>query len=166
MNAPHPAAYLDLVRRSPGQMAKSWYVLFFQLPGLPEAMTMAAGALAIRRAFAGAGLEPALVDHYAEAARVPGAMTAMMNYYRANAATLSRWGPGRAARIETPTLVIWGERDPYLGVELAKSSADQASDASVTLVPDAGHWVQMQAAEAVNARLTAWLDAKGLVRPT
>ena len=165
MNAPHPAAYLDLVRRSPGQMAKSWYVLFFQLPALPEAMTTAAGALAVRRALAGAGLEPALVDHYAEAARVPGAMTAMMNYYRANTTTLSEWGPGRAARIEVPTLVVWGERDPYLGVGLARASADQASDATLALFPDAGHWVQVQAASAVNARLAAWLDAKGLAHP-
>jgi pimeloyl-ACP methyl ester carboxylesterase len=165
MNAPHPAAYLDLVRRNPAQMAKSWYVLFFQLPALPEVMTTAAGALAVRRAFTGAGLDSQLVSRYAEAARAPGAMTAMMNYYRANTATLAKWSAGRAARIDVPTLVLWGEEDPYLSVELAQSSAGQALEAEVARFAGVGHWVQMQAAGAVNARLAGWMAAKGLSPP-
>ena len=51
MNAPHPAAFLDHLRRSPAQWAKSWYILFFQLPWLPEALTTAADARTVRRAF-------------------------------------------------------------------------------------------------------------------
>ena len=42
LNAPHPAAMRAFVRRHPGQLARSWYVAFFQLPGLPERMLAAA----------------------------------------------------------------------------------------------------------------------------
>jgi pimeloyl-ACP methyl ester carboxylesterase len=170
MNAPHPAAYLDLVRRSPGQLARSWYVLFFQLPWLPEAMTTAAGARAVRRAFAGTAampdvFPPDLLDHYAEAARAPGAMTAMINYYRANAAELGRWGPGRAAPITTPTLVIWGERDAFLSASLAEAKGAGVADLTVERLPHAAHWVQQEDAEGVNRRLADWLTAKGLAPP-
>jgi epoxide hydrolase 4 len=170
MNAPHPAAYLSYLRGHPAQWAKSWYVLFFQLPWLPEALTLAAGARTVRRAFSEtaanrAAFTPELLDHYAKAAQVPGAMTAMINYYRANAAELGRWGPGRAATITAPTLVIWGEQDPFLSVGLAEASRAHVGDLTVEPLPHAAHWVQQEDPEGVNRRLAAWLVAKGLAAP-
>jgi pimeloyl-ACP methyl ester carboxylesterase len=166
MNAPHPGAYLDLIARSPAQLARSWYAAFFQLPWLPEAATTGAGALAVRRAFArGGAIAPEAIDHYAEAALAPGAMSAMINYYRANAASLGRWRGDPSAPIAAPTLVIWGERDPYLALELAAASAARAADASLARLPGVGHFVQQEAPEAVNERLEAWLRAKGLAGP-
>ena len=50
MNVPHPAIFARTVRRSPRQMLRSWYMLFFQLPGLPEWATTRRDALAVRRA--------------------------------------------------------------------------------------------------------------------
>jgi pimeloyl-ACP methyl ester carboxylesterase len=158
VNAPHPAAYVDLVRRSPGQLARSWYALFFQLPGLPEAATTALGARAVRRAFAGA-VPADLVDHYAAAARAPGAMTAMINYYRANPGRIGRYA--KAPPIVAPTLVLWGERDPYLAASLAETSAARCADAEVVRLPHAGHWAQMEAADTVNGRIADWMRAKG-----
>ncbi|MDR3510685.1 MAG: alpha/beta hydrolase [Caulobacteraceae bacterium] len=165
LNAPHPAAYLEHLRRSPSQMLKSWYVAFFQLPWLPEALTTAAGARAVRRAFTATAANPAcftpeLLDHYAEAARAPGAMTAMINYYRANAAGLGRWGPGQAAPIEVPTLVLWGERDPFLDPALANPGKAYALDLTVERLPHAAHWVQQEDAVGVNRRLADWLKAR------
>jgi pimeloyl-ACP methyl ester carboxylesterase len=167
LNAPHPAAYLELVRHSPAQWARSWYVLFFQLPWLPEALTTAADARAVRRSFSATAANPAcftpeLLDHYAEAARAPGAMTAMINYYRANALTLGRWGPGRAARIDTPTLVVWGQQDRFLGPALADPGPRYVSDLTVERLAGAGHWVQQEDAAGVNQRLAAWLTAQGM----
>jgi epoxide hydrolase 4 len=170
MNAPHPRAYLDYLRKHPAQWLRSWYVLFFQLPWLPEALTTAGGARAVRRAFAATAANPAcftpeLLDHYADAARAPGAMTAMINYYRANAADLGRWAPGAAGSIATPTLIVWGEQDPFLGAALAEASAAHVADAVVERLPHAAHWVQQEDAAGVNRRLAAWLQAKGLTHP-
>jgi pimeloyl-ACP methyl ester carboxylesterase len=170
MNAPHPAAYLAYLRGHPAQWAKSWYVAFFQLPWLPEALTLAADARTVRRAFSATAANPAafppeLLDHYAKAAQAPGAMTAMINYYRANAAELGRWGPGRTAPITAPTLVIWGEQDPFLSVGLAQASGPYVKDLTVERLPHAAHWVQQEDAEGVNQRMAAWLAAKGLASP-
>ena len=87
LNAPHPAAMGRFVRRHPGQLARSWYVAFFQLPGLPERMLAAADF-----AWLGNGLAPHQpprhVHHqdlarYREAWARPGALTAMLSWYRA-----------------------------------------------------------------------------------
>ena len=169
MNAPHPAAYIAYMRGHPAQWLRSWYVLFFQLPWLPEAGILAMGARGVRQAFGAAvnpdAFPPDLLDHYAEAAQAPGAMTAMINYYRANAAGFSRWGADKTAPIAAPTLVVWGEQDPFLGVDLAQASANLASDATVERLPGAGHWVQQEDAAGVNARIATWLKAKGLAHP-
>ena len=59
------------------------------------------------------------IEDYVQAISRPGALTAGINYYRA----LLRGGPWGLRqvlrRIDAPVLVIWGEHDPYLGVELA-----------------------------------------------
>ena len=170
MNAPHPAAYLDYLRGHPTQWAKSWYVLFFQLPWLPEALTLAQDARTVRRAFSATAANPAafppeLLDHYAKAAQAPGAMTAMINYYRANAAELGRWGPGKAAVIATPTLVVWGEQDPFLSVGLVDATRPYVRDLTVERLAHCAHWVQQEDPEGVNQRLAGWMAAKGLAPP-
>jgi pimeloyl-ACP methyl ester carboxylesterase len=167
MNAPHPAAYAGLARRSPRQMLRSWYVLFFQLPGLPELAVTARGARAVERAFVGAAAKPDVFSagdlrFYRDNALQPGAMTAMINYYRANALTLSGADRTLARKIETPTLLVWGEKDPFLGVELTGLNGPYVSDLTVRRLPDVSHWVQQEAADEVNAALGAWMVYKGL----
>ena len=167
MNAPHPAAYAALVRRSPAQMARSWYVLFFQLPWLPEALATAWNGRALERAFTDNGAAPDRfaaedLEGYRQNALEPGAMTAMINYYRANV-----WNLGRADRtmsrvIETPTLVIWGKNDRFLGVELATNGAAFTADLTVRKLPSVSHWVQQEAPSEVNAAMAAWMREKGL----
>ena len=168
MNAPHPAVYLDHIRRSPGQWLKSWYVLFFQLPWLPEAMLTADRARAIGRSFSRTAVDCScfteeILDHYRDNAAAPGAMTAMINYYRANAATLGRWGAGRAPRIETPVLIVWGEQDPFLGVALTKGYQPYVTDLTLVRLPGVSHWVQQEASARVNTSLAAWMRERGLV---
>ena len=171
MNAPHPAVYLNHIRRSPGQWLKSWYVLFFQLPWLPEAMLTADRARAIGRAFSQTAIDAScftdeIIDHYRDNAAEPGAMTAMINYYRANAAQLDRWGPGRAPRIETPVLMVWGEQDPFLGLGLTEGYQPYVADLTLVRLPGVSHWVQQEAASRVNRTLGAWLTERGLARPS
>ncbi len=170
MNVPHPAVYIEHVRRSWRQRARSWYVGMFQLPWLPEAMMTAGRALQVARTFKDTSCNPAaftpeVLGRYRQNAIRPGAMTAMVNYYRANTLSLPQWGPGRARRIDTPTLMIWGEQDPFLGVELSQGYEPYVRDLTLERLPDASHWVQQDDPEGVNRRLTAWLGEQGLAPP-
>ena len=89
-------------------------------------------------------------------------MTAMINYYRANAAGLGRWGPGRASTVRAPTLLIWGEQDPFLDVALTEACRPYVADLAIDRLPHAAHWVQQEDAPGVNQRIAAWLRAKDL----
>jgi pimeloyl-ACP methyl ester carboxylesterase len=163
MNAPHPAVYQQLMRRSFSQWRRSWYVFFFQLPALPEQALAADGARRIGQAFLSMAVDksrfpPAVLDHYRANASRPGAMSAMINYYRANFWMLARYPPGRTPVIETPTLLIWGEQDAALGLELTQGLEAYVADLTLARLPGVSHWVQQEASEKVNDLMARWLD--------
>ncbi|WP_158811955.1 alpha/beta fold hydrolase [Beijerinckia sp. L45] len=165
MNVPHPAVFRAVLKRSWAQRRRSWYILFFQLPVLPELALRAQGAKAVARAFAGmavnkAAFPPAVLQHFQANALRPGAATAMLNYYRANARRLGE--PTPSPMIETPILMIWGEADTALGLELTEGYAPYVADFTLNRLPGVSHWVQQEAPDLVNARLATWLRARGL----
>jgi pimeloyl-ACP methyl ester carboxylesterase len=165
MNVPHPAVYQAALRRSLAQWRRSWYVLFFQIPGLPEAAMTANGAEAIGKAFSGMAVDksrfpPEVLDVYRRNALRPGAMTAMINYYRANVRAMARYGVGQVPMIYVPTLMIWGEEDTALGIELTEGYGPYVRDFSLRRLPGVSHWVQQEAPEAVNALLEDWITAR------
>ena len=160
MNVPHPAVFRRVLRSSPRQIARSWYVFFFQLPMLPELMLGAAGARAVGRAFSDMAVEKAafpqdVLAHYREAASKPGALTAMINYYRANLLSLA--SRAETPMVRTPTLMVWGEQDSALGLELTEGYAPYVSDFTLRRLPGVSHWVQQEAPDRVNAILQEWL---------
>jgi pimeloyl-ACP methyl ester carboxylesterase len=163
MNVPHPAIMSAHLRRSWAQLKKSWYMFFFQIPGLPERMLTARDGRAIRRAFYEMAVDkthftPDVLDRYARDAQRPGAMTGMINWYRA-AMRLQGKLAGPWPVIETPTLIIWGEEDSALGVELLDGTDAYVRDLTVRRLPGVSHWVQQEAPEKVNPILQAWLPS-------
>ena len=161
MNVPHPAVMNAHLRRSWAQLKKSWYMFFFQLPGLPERLNTAKDAQQIRRAFYDMAIDkgrftPDVLDRYAKDAQRPGAMTGMLNWYRA-AFRLQGKLAGPWPMIETPTLIVWGEEDAALGVELLDGTDAYVRDLTIKRLPGVSHWVQQEAPEAVNAILREWL---------
>ncbi len=157
LNAPHPAVFGPYVRRHPTQMLRSLYVGFFQIPRLPETRLTANDGAVLRQALAKTGRKGSFtaadLDRYAEAWARPGAMTAMLNWYRA----LRLPRPGTAPRITMPTLILWGRRDHALESGLAEASLALCDAGRIAWFPEATHWVQHDAAEAVNASLIAFL---------
>lgn len=166
MNLPHPACF-ERELRTWKQLRRSWYALLFQLPRLPEALLRARGCRAIGEAFRGSAVDPArfpdeVLQVYREHAARPGALTAMLNYYRA----YGRGGGGARQRargyplIETPTLMIWGEEDVALCRETTLGTDAYVRDLTLRYLPRVSHWVQQEAPEAVNAMLEAFLTGQ------
>lgn len=164
MNLPHPVLLARAIRRGP-QLLRSLYVLLFQLPWLPERMLAADGHRRIERAFTSMAVDPSRFMQedlriYRDAAAEPGALRAMLAYYRAY---VLGGGSRRQARlgypvIEAPTLLIWGERDTALGRETTIGTDELVRDLTVRYLPTASHWVQQEDPERVNAMLAAWLS--------
>lgn len=170
VNMPHPeCARRGFWRR--GQFLRSWYIALFQLPWLPEALFRAGRARAVERAFLSGASHPenfpeAALEIYRRSALAPGAMTAMLNYYRANLFALGRSDLLVGERCtDLPTLAIWGERDAYLGAHLLEGMEALVSDLAVRRLPDASHFAQQDAPAAVNAAIEAWLDRPEGLRP-
>ncbi len=164
MNVPHPKVFRDVMRSSPEQRRRSRYIAFFQLPWLPEALLGADGARRIGRVFTGMAADtsmfpPEVTDHYRANALKPGALTAMINYYRANVRAIAN---ELVAVIDTPVLMIWGEEDGALGIELTQGYGPLVDDFTLRLLPGVSHWVQQEAPDRVNVELRDWLAAKGL----
>jgi pimeloyl-ACP methyl ester carboxylesterase len=162
MNVPHPTVMnRQLQAGNLRQLGRSWYMFFFQIPGLPEAMMTANGARAIRRAFHGMAIDKTnftddVLDRYARDAQRPGAITGMINWYRA-AFRLQGKLAGPWPVIETPTLVVWGEEDAALGLELLDGTDEHVRDLTIRRLPGVSHWVQQEAPDQVNAILREWL---------
>ncbi|WP_293676592.1 alpha/beta fold hydrolase [uncultured Phenylobacterium sp.] len=162
MNLPHPAAMAASVAKGNlRQLGRSWYMFFFQLPGIPEAAMTANDARAIRQAFHGMAVDkthftPDVLDRYAKDAQRPGAITGMINWYRAAFRFAGRMR-GPWPKIEVPTLIVWGEADAALGVELLDGTDQHVSNLTIKRLPHVSHWVQQEAPDKVNAILREWL---------
>jgi pimeloyl-ACP methyl ester carboxylesterase len=167
MNVPHPVVFQEVLKASPAQRRRSWYAAFFQLPWLPELMLKANGARAIGQAFSSMAIDKSrfpepVLDHYRQNALRPGAMTAMINYYRANLKELDRWTRANCPPVVAPTLMLWGEEDAALGIELTEGYEGLVKDFTLSRLPGVSHWVQQEAPEAVNERMGAWLKSRAL----
>lgn len=162
LNCPHPALFAHALRANPRQRRRSWYMAFFQLPFLPEAMLSANNYAAVDQLFRGAERRPGTFsdEDLAEYKRVlsqPGALTAALNYYRSGGRAILGVARGEAPQIAAPTLLIWGEDDIALGKELTVGTERYAPNLSLRFVPNCSHWVQHEAAAEVNAHLLEFL---------
>jgi pimeloyl-ACP methyl ester carboxylesterase len=161
LNVPHPERMLAGFRTL-RQLRKSWYMFFFQLPRLPERLLARDGFAFLKRSLrAGSrgSFSDADLERYERAWSQPGALTGMINYYRAALRRSPREALAGLQVITAPTLVIWGERDRYIGAELAEPSRQWVRDVRVERLPEATHWVQHEAPERVNELLEQFLGA-------
>jgi pimeloyl-ACP methyl ester carboxylesterase len=163
LNMPHPRRMLEGLRTAQ-QLRKSWYILCFGVPWLPERLLSLRRFEALRRPFehearAGA-FSPSDIDRYVEAWSQPGALTAMLGYYRATIRARLKRESEDLAPVTAPTLVIWGERDRHLGSELAEPhAADVPQLERVVRVPTASHWVAHDEPELVSRLLIEFFGA-------
>jgi pimeloyl-ACP methyl ester carboxylesterase len=160
LNCPHPAVMAKALRSNWAQIRRSWYIFAFQIPWLPERMLLREGGRPLKDALRRSAMSPDTfsetdLDLYARAFSAPGAATAAINYYRA--AARSRVPTG-VKKIAAPTLLIWGEDDFALGIELTRGMDGLFERAPrVEYVPDTSHWVMEERPDVVNRLLLEFL---------
>ena len=166
LNAPQGPVSARLRREDPEQQAKSWYMLLFQFVGVAEAWLSGDDFRNLRRFVFEDAAPGTFTDEdqrvYLDALRKDGALTAALNYYRANmpAASLLR-DPPEPPEITVPTMIIWGEADSNMSLKLLERSAAAVSGPlRIERLAGVSHWVQQEAPDAVNALLVDFLDAR------
>lgn len=167
VNAPHPLVFQRSLFDDPDQRAASQYITRFRDTGLDQGLVGKGLERFLGTSFAQHGAEMLLGEDkaaYLDEWSQPGAMTAMLNWYRASAIVVPAPGesPPRPAFLDAPfppvtqpTLVIWGTRDvALLPVQLEGLDA-LVPDLTVERV-DAGHFVPWQNPQAVVAAMRRW----------
>ena len=169
MNVPHPTVMRRFLLRDPEQIRRSWYVFFSLLPWIPEAGMRRDNWRGAEYVLRGSGKIHTFTNEdiakYKEAWSQSGAMTAMINWYRA--AVLYQRPILKDPIIKVPTLMIWGMKDVALSQRMARPSMDYVKEGNLILFPEATHWVQRDAFEEVNHNLIDFLldkESKQVIR--
>lgn len=147
------------------QLRRSWYVLAFQIPGLPEWLIQQNLKEVVKALFQGQSVRKGAFSKedtqvYQSALAKPGVLPAALNYYRQ---FLSPWHWIKDwSRVQlpvtVPTLVLWGEDDALLSPKLVEG-LDKLIVAPFQLkrIPHCGHWIQQEVPQTVNRELLAFL---------
>lgn len=160
LNVPHPSRSVmkAAVRKRPTQLLRSWYIFAFQLPGIPEWLLGRKRGRVLAANLRGkdpSSFTRADRERYRDAWGQPGALTGMLNWYRAMLRHPPR-APG-SNRVTVPTLILWGERDRYLSKELGPLSLAKCDRGRLVAFPDATHWLQHDEADGVNRAILGFL---------
>jgi pimeloyl-ACP methyl ester carboxylesterase len=173
INAPHPAIFERELLDNPAQRAASQYMLLLRSPQAEDALSanhyaaLVEGVL--KDGIAGGYISEEDRRAYLEAWSQPGALTGGLNYYRA-----ARLGPpsGESERglsetlksfpsliVKVPTLVIWGEKDPYLLMGNLEALEHYVANLTIRRVELGSHWVIHEKPDAINSYLREYLSA-------
>ncbi len=165
LNLPHPAVFTAALRGNWRQLLRSWYMAFFQLPWLPEAVMRLNQYVLLEQTMRGMAIEKShFTDQdmhiFQQALARPGALTASLNYYRALPRGSQGLYKGTGMRVQLPTLLIWGENDTALGKELTYGTERYVPDLRIRYVPNCGHFVHEEQPELVNGYLLEFLAGR------
>lgn len=155
------------IMSSPAQMLKSWYIGFFQIPVIPEIMNSLGDyrltAQALLQSSKPGTFSAAHIAEYIRAWKQPGAMTAMLNYYRAMGQRRDDGAFSANPRVTVPTIIIWGAQDRFLERGMAQESTTLCDDARVVYFEDATMGCSTKSPTEVNALLSEFFRQHCLV---
>jgi epoxide hydrolase 4 len=160
LNVPHPSVMRRYLMKNWSQRRKSWYMFFFQLPYLPEAFLSASNFRRGTASLAGTSrpgtFSEADLAQYRAAWSQPGALTAMIHWYRAAFRYRAKFSD-RTVRV--PTRILWGLRDRFLMAEMAQDSLRYCPQAELITFPEASHWLQHEEPARVSQILVDFFSA-------
>lgn len=155
LNAPHPMVMIRMLMNNFSQLRRSWYIFFFQIPFLAEAILRNNDWEPVVRMLKFGGKPDAFtsldIEQYRQAWWHRDAFAAMLNWYRA----VLQMPPDFSGdlRIKVPTLMLWGAQDVALDRQMAEASLDLCDQGKLVYFEDSSHWVHLDEAEAVNKQL-------------
>jgi len=165
LNVPHPDVMVRFILEKAEQRKRSWYVFFFQIPWFVEWVLSKNDYRNMVRMMYGSGRKSTFsrsdMDEYKKAWSQPGALSAMINWYRSIVRESVKnilWKKrGSERRIKVPTLMMWGMNDVALSHEMARPSIDLCDNGKLIFFEKATHWVQHDEADEVNKNLIEFL---------
>eukprot|EP00092_Neocalanus_flemingeri_P011589 GFUD01012490.1.p1 GENE.GFUD01012490.1~~GFUD01012490.1.p1 ORF type:complete len:340 (+),score=69.82 GFUD01012490.1:169-1188(+) len=162
-NLPHVLALQDAQKGSWVQMLKSWYMVFFQCPVIPELFTLMEDIKIMEGQMKDAKeKDKEVLEAYKYAFRDFTTWNRAINYYRGLATNKSvEFGKSIKAKlksIEVRTLHIFGTADKYLNVSAAQASSKYVKNYQLELLDGVSHWVQQEAPEQVNKIMDTFLQ--------
>ena len=173
ISAPPYNLFLDLVRDSPAQQARSQYMQVFRRLTLQQLQASDTPERIWRQSYAGllasGDLSPAEGDLFRQVLRDPRAMNGGMNWYRANIPAFDAIGmanhwPRNNPRITVPTLLVWGDADKTFADEMLTRITDYATDLAIARLPGINHWATMENPGLATAAIIAFLDKQRTTR--
>lgn len=171
LNAPHPLLFAKALAQDPAQQQASAYMNWLRKPGA-EAVLAQDDFARLRGMLTGHGqagwFDKAHADLYRQAWSQPGALTGMLNWYRATPLhPPGPEGPGAAALtltasdfvVKVPTLVLWGMADVALLPSLLDGLPELVPDLSVHQLPGLSHWLVHEDPDRIARHLSAFFCA-------
>jgi pimeloyl-ACP methyl ester carboxylesterase len=143
LNVPHPSVMRKFLSTRPRQLLRSWYMFCFQLPWLSEAFFAMNNYHAGMRALVNSSRKGTFSEEdlaqYRAAWSQPGALTAMINWYRALFRVRAKF---KDSTVRVPTRILWGEKDAFLMAEMAQESLRYCAKGELFTFANATHWLQ------------------------
>ena len=157
--------FSNLLLSNPKQFLRSWYIFFFQLPFLPELNLKMGDYVPLELMFQteleekGKSITNDELNLRKFYCSQPGTLNSMINYYRGlfHNVNDSLSGGKKEFRIKVPSKFIWGEADKYLIVENLDGLDKYIDDVTVVKIPNAGHFVQLEAPDEVNNEILSFI---------
>ena len=161
LNVPHLDVMTRFILEDTEQRKKSWYVFFFQIPFFVEWTLRRDNFRNLTRMLVGSGRKSTFsaddLTQYKKAWAQPGALTGVVNWYRAIFRPSLKYGFQSkkilARRVKVPTLMLWGKKDVALSHEMVEPSIELCEQGEAVLFEKATHWVQHDEADEVNKKL-------------
>ncbi len=166
LSAPPYNLFLDLVRTSPEQQARSHYMQLFRTLTLASVISSGAPERIWQQAYGGLissgmlGKEEA--NLFRSALSDPRAIHGGMNWYRANLTGFADLNPSydwpkQGQKITVPSLLLWGDADQTFVEDFLTRVEDYAPGISIVRLPGVGHWAPMERPELANAAIEKFL---------
>ena len=151
MSIAHPKAFSDALLEDPDQQSRSRYFAFFTTPMVPEIAFTFSGMNLMQQMYA--PMPQAARDEYVSVFSEPGALTAVLNWYRQMGAALPTPGDSSSSQssllVKTPTLFIWGNNDPSAGRAAVEAQSAYIRAPYEFIELDGHHWLMETHAQTI-----------------
>jgi len=168
LNAAHPQKLIQEMAGNVDQIRRSWYILAFQVPGIPEWVIQQNLGEFIKGLFQGQAIRKSafnaeITQIYQAALEKPGALVSAINHYRQFLLPqnwLRNFNP-KQEKVTAPTLILWGKEDYFLSQKLTEGLDKLiAAPFWLKVIPDCGHWIQQEVPHTVNRELLNFFGKK------